>query len=37
MVVDDPHDERPEDLPLPWLLVVVGWAWLFALALYVTA
>jgi hypothetical protein len=38
MVVDNPHNERPaENLPLPWLLVVVAWAWLFALALYLTA
>lgn len=38
MVVDHPQHERGAgDLPLPWLLVIVAWLWLLALALYVTA
>ena len=38
MVADHPHAEDSTDkLPLPWLLVVVAWVWLLALALLVTA
>jgi hypothetical protein len=37
MTLDDPQPERAAKLPLPWLLVVVAWAWLAALALLVTA
>jgi len=37
MLVDHPQDERNDDLPLPWLLVVVAWVWLLALALFILA
>lgn len=37
MLADHPRDERSDHLPLPWLLVVVAWAWLLALALFVLA
>jgi len=38
MVADHPHTEHPTGkLPLPWLLVVVAWVWLLALALLVIA
>lgn len=37
MVVDNPQPEQAAELPLPWLLVVVAWAWLAALALLITA
>jgi hypothetical protein len=37
MLVDHPQAERAaaDDLPLPWLLVAVAWAWLLALALFI--
>ena len=35
MFLDNPQHERAEDLPLPWLLVAVAWAWLLALALFI--
>jgi len=37
MLVDNPHPEHAEDLPLPWLVAVVAWAWLFALLLWIAA
>jgi hypothetical protein len=37
MILDESQPERAAELPLPWLLVVVAWAWLAALALLVTA
>jgi len=37
MYADHPRDERSDHVPLPWLLVLVAWAWLLALALYFTA
>jgi len=33
---NSPHTERAEDLPLPWLLVVVAWAWLLAVVLFLS-
>jgi hypothetical protein len=36
MVVDDPRHERSDDVPLPWLLVLVAWVWLLALVLFLT-
>jgi len=33
---DNPHPERAEDLPLPWLLVLVAWAWLLAVVLFLS-
>jgi len=35
MLADHPQGERNDRLPLPWLLVVVAWAWLLALALFI--
>ncbi len=29
--------ETAEAMPMPWMLVLVGWAWLAAFALFVTA
>ena len=37
MLVDHPQAERADSVPLPWLLVVVAWAWLLALALFLAA
>jgi hypothetical protein len=37
MLVDHPRDQRADGVPLPWLLVVVAWAWLLALALFFAA
>ena len=37
MLVDHPRDERADGVPLPWLLLVVAWAWLLALALVLAA
>lgn len=37
MVADDPRSDVSDALPLPWLLVVVAWVWLAALALLVAA
>lgn len=35
MVADEPdRPQRPEHIPLPWLLVAVAWAWLLAFALW---
>jgi hypothetical protein len=37
MLLDNPQQERAEHVPLPWLLVLVAWAWLLALVLFVAA
>jgi hypothetical protein len=37
MIADPPRQDHSEELPLPWLLVVVAWAWLIALVLFITA
>jgi hypothetical protein len=35
--IDNPPTDRAEELPLPWLLVPVASAWLFALVLFLSA
>jgi hypothetical protein len=37
MLVDNPQPERAEHVPLPWLVLLVAWAWLFALVLFIAA
>jgi|307.fasta_scaffold08467_2 hypothetical protein len=37
MLADHPREERSDGVPLRWLLLVVAWVWLLALALFIAA